>query len=222
MGCPVCHTQLQSQKPYLTLSSITQRKISILHWLGRLPWGSICPQAELPGRYASWPAAVMPPKLALMISPHDMIMKLEAQFFCVQSSSRATFHVGQFWGIFHHFATPEILVLVPTKLHKVLQRCLCQFIVMPASGQTSLLACWKSLSPSIMLDNNNHNSGLKPRVKCSSDATVQVRQLWAAHSLSSLKLFQSFPVHTLQQLQRRCSFEAVLPGWSPKAIHGLW
>lgn len=83
----------------------------------------------------------MPPKLALMISPHDTLMKLEAQLFCGQRSSRATLSVGHFWGIFHHFATSETLVLVLMKLHEVLQRCFCQFIVMAASGPTSLLAC---------------------------------------------------------------------------------
>lgn len=105
----------------------------------------------------------MPPKLALEISPRDMLSKLEAQLFWGQRSSRATLCVGQFWEVFHHFAASETLVLVLTKLHKVPRCCLCQFIVMGASGPASLLACGKGLSPSIMLDNNNQNSGLKPQ-----------------------------------------------------------
>lgn len=56
---------------------------------GTPPLSKQHPQAKLPERYASWTGIVMLPKPALMINPHDMIMKLEAQLFRGQRSSRA-------------------------------------------------------------------------------------------------------------------------------------
>lgn len=149
-------------------------------------------------------------------SSHGVLMQLLLQPFCSRRTPTATLSVGQLWGIFHCFATFWVVVLVFTKLHKVLQHCLQQWLLL---AEFLFLACWKTLSPSDMLVNDNHNSGFMPCVKCSPDATVQERQLWAAHMLCSLRLFQGC---SQCRLQRSCNSETVSSGWGPKARHGMW
>ena len=81
---------------------ITQRKISILHWLGHLP-SSYMPPGKTTLKVLQLDCVLSHPSLP---SSHDMLMQLQPQLFCGQRNSRATLSVGQLWGIFHRFATP--------------------------------------------------------------------------------------------------------------------
>lgn len=162
------HSAAKPETPsHAVKQDITQRKISILHWLGHYLEGT-------------------PARLCCHTPPHLAPMTCSCN--CNHSSSvpRGLVDLPSVW-----VSSGESSTILPllTQWCWFLQSCTKFSSTASASlllwlllAEFPFLACWKTLSLSITLDNDDHNSGLKPCGKYSPDATVQVRQLQAART----------------------------------------